>query len=385
MIVSLQPKKRILLPSIVIYILILLGVLIGLFFLIKNYGSSLGGKSQLLVDSLNGAASVYMDDKFLGVTPVDSKEVSSREHKVSVKNDIRQYETSIKFVSGTGVVLNRDIGVSDIFSSGQNFWMEKESADTVLSIVSDPSEAMVYIDNTDVGETPYISSSLSEGEYDLRVEKLGYETQTARINIKKGYKLNVSLNLFPLPVSSEVSLLEGSTDLYGIFSDNVLVTSDTKGWVQALIYWNKTRGINLADLGLNKELVFDFFIDYRGNVYAKDGIQLSGTEEYARLENASKGAYLGRVSDGAGLTQDAKDVYKLLTGGVIGSKRATIQPTGLGWLRVRSTPGLNGAEVGRATVGESYAVLEEVSGWVKIRVSESLEGWVSADYVELSK
>jgi len=28
-------------------------------------------------------------------------------------------------------------------------------------------------------------------------------------------------------------------------------------------------------------------------------------------------------------------------------------------------------------------VLEEQTGWVKIRVSDTSEGWVSADYVEL--
>ena len=64
-------------------------------------------------------------------------------------------------------------------------------------------------------------------------------------------------------------------------------------------------------------------------------------------------------------------------------KQAKIKTTPTGWLRVRSEPSLDGTEITRVDTGGIYRVLEEQTGWVKIRVSDTSEGWVSADYVEL--
>ena len=64
---------------------------------------------------------------------------------------------------------------------------------------------------------------------------------------------------------------------------------------------------------------------------------------------------------------------------------ATIKPTPLGWLRVRETPSLNGKELTKVNSGETFDTLAQEGDWVKIKVSETLEGWVSATYVELSE
>lgn len=58
----------------------------------------------------------------------------------------------------------------------------------------------------------------------------------------------------------------------------------------------------------------------------------------------------------------------------------TINETGTGWLRVRSTPSTSGVEIGKATPGDEYEVLEQENGWYKIEF-EGKEGWVSSTYV----
>ena len=68
----------------------------------------------------------------------------------------------------------------------------------------------------------------------------------------------------------------------------------------------------------------------------------------------------------------------------IGGKKAKVVETGTGWLRVRDAAGLNGVEIARVTVGQEYQVLEETTGWVKIKVSDTVQGWVSSDYVEVA-
>ncbi len=347
------------------------------------------GKSALSAELFFGDGEVFVEDESLGNTPLTSVEVGAGENNVRIKNDIAEYQTTLNFMAGSEVVLKRDLGTSQVFASGQNFWLEKGSSDSVLSIISDPGDADVYLDGTNVGKTPYSTNDLSAGNYDVRVEFAGYESQSARIEINDGHKLNASFTLFPKPVPDKVELLEGSTNLYDVYSDNLVVNSDTDAWVDAILYWNKTRGINLAGAGTNKELVFDFFLDYEGNLYDANGQRLTVDEKTAEtLAGADKAAYLRRFTDGQGLSDAAKETYLglgELGAGIPGGQTATILDTGLGWLRVRSEPSLTGTEIAQVNVGETFAVLEVQEEWVKIKVDDTTEGWVSATYVELSE
>ena len=300
-----QPQKSPKLPTIVIYVLALLGVGLLVYFgisVLKNLGS-LRGKAALSVSVLDGNAEVYLNADYLGATPFDSDDIKAGENKIRVKNERTTYDVALNFMPNSEIVLNRDLGVSDVFSSGQNFWIEKADLGTVLSIISEPAGAKVYVDNTEVGTTPYSTATLSDGEYELRVEKTGYEAQTARIKIQKGFKLNVVMKMFPLPVPITVALLQDAEALYDVHSSESLVTSDAPTWARAIVYWNRTRGINLAGAGVNKDLVFDYLIDYAGRVYDKEGNDITGITD---LGEVIKGAYLRRVSDGPGLTEAAK-------------------------------------------------------------------------------
>lgn len=378
--------------TILLYAVAIAGVGLVVYFggeVIRNL-DKLKGKSVLTANVFHKEAEIYVNDKFLGNTPVEELEVNSGENKITFKSGSRQYETTIEFIPRDNKITHtvgifRDLGTTDLFSSGQEFWFEKEKSDNVIRIVTEPSGATVYIDNTEFGKTPFSSDKLSEGEYSLRIEYPGYESQNARINTRKNHTLNITLKLFPIPVPSKINAFEESPNLYDLSTDNINITSDTESWVKSIIYWNETRGINLADTGMNKEQVFDYFIDYKGNIYGAGGTVLMGDSDLASLSDAERGAYLGRTSDGVGLTKEARDAFEKLTGVGLGGKKAKILETGTGWLRVRDAAGLSGAEVAKVDVGNEYSVLEEGTGWVKIKVSDEIEGWISADYVELSE
>lgn len=373
-------------PKAVVYAFILFGLILLIYFGsgIVKYFPNLKGKAVLSAEVTNGEAQVLVNSTQVGKTPFKSSDVRAGENKITIKNDAGQYETTINFLANTEISIVRDLGISDTFSDGQNFWIEKSASGDVLSVISNPSGASVFIDGTEVGKTPYTSSTLSESGYELKVEYPGYEAQNARIKIQKGYRLNGEVTLFPMPTPYKVDLLEGSTNLYNVTSGNNVVTSDTGQWVKALLYWNKTRGINLAGLGINREPVFDYFLDYKGNLYGKDGSPILSTTGYDSLKDVQKGAYLAKSTDPAGLSQQAKETYDALTKVTVTSgKKATIKETGTGWLRVRDLPGLNGKELARVDVGKSFAVLEEQTGWAKIKVSDTIQGWVSADYITI--
>ncbi len=57
-----------------------------------------------------------------------------------------------------------------------------------------------------------------------------------------------------------------------------------------------------------------------------------------------------------------------------------ILDTPTGFLRVRSEPSLNGSQVGQVLPGEKYDLLDEQSGWYKIKLKDGTVGWVSSEY-----
>ena len=44
---------------------------------------------------------------------------------------------------------------------------------------------------------------------------------------------------------------------------------------------------------------------------------------------------------------------------------------------------MNAAEIAKVDVGKEYAFVEEQTDWIKITVSETIQGWVSKTYVEI--
>ena len=392
MAVSTIRNKQNTLPTLLIYFFGIVGIALVVFFggeLIKNLGS-LGGKSGLAVEVSYGDAQVLVNNKIVGKTPFESKSIKPGTNTVLVRNETREYQTSIKFlpakkdlIYAVGVI--RDLGISDIFSSGQEFWFDKESPEDSLRVISEPSGAEVYLDGTKIGVTPFSSQNISSGDYELKISHTGYEPQIARISVHKGYTLNGLIKLFPYPISGTVTEFAQYSGLYDLSSDNDIIISDTQVWAKAVSYWNQTRGVNIDDVGENKESVFGYFIDFKGNIFDSNGESIVTTEDFERLQGAERGGYLGRGIDGDNLTKEAQEAFSSLSGLAVSGKTATVLSTPTGWLRVRSAPNLSGTEITTVNVGDIFPVIEEGSGWVKINISEDTQGWVSSIYIELSE
>jgi len=390
--VSTIRNKQNTLPTLLTYFFGIVGVALIVFFggeVIKNIGN-LRGKSGLTVEVSYGDAQVLVEQKIVGKTPFESKTIKSGSNTILIRNEAREYQTNIDFlpakkdlIPAVGII--RDLGVSDIFSSGQEFWFDKQSPQDSLRIISEPSGASIFLDGTKIGETPFSSQNISAGDYELKISHDGHEPQIARISVQEGYTLNGSIKLFPYPLVGNLTSFADSPNLYNIGSDNAVINSDTQTWAKAVVYWNQTRGIGIDEVGLNKEKVFDYFVDYKGNIFSSNAEPIITTEDFKMLVDAKRGAYLGRTIDGEGLTKEAGNAFLALLNEGIAEKTATVSNTPTGWLRVRSGPSLSGTEITKVDVGETFPVLEESTGWVKIRISESQEGWVSSTYVELSE
>lgn len=390
---TIMAEKENKLSKFLIYFLGIVGVGLVVFFggQLIQYILNRGGKAGLSVETLNSSASILVDGAKIGESPFTSNAIKPGSRTVTIKNDIRQYQATFNFIpSDNGIIhmvgIKRDLGVSDSFSSGQEFWFEKDNTGNTIRIISEPTGATVYIDGSEVGKTPFSSTSVTPGSYTLVISAQNYESQETQIKIQKGYTLNGNIKLFPYPMPSTVKLMQDSQILYDLSLDNPVATADTQSWAKAVVYWNTTRGATLSGAAGTKEKVFDFFLDYKGNIFDKDGSPVSSAEELNKLGEIKKGGYLGRTADGAGLTAEAKSAFATISGtAVMSAKTATIGATPNGWLRVRDAGSLTGNEIAKVNTGEKYPVLETTKDWVKIKVSETVSGWVSAGYVTVTE
>ncbi len=57
-----------------------------------------------------------------------------------------------------------------------------------------------------------------------------------------------------------------------------------------------------------------------------------------------------------------------------------INETPTGWLNVREDAGTNYPVIGRVNPGETYPLLEENKGWFRIKLNDSNDGWILAQY-----
>lgn len=349
-------------------------------YLLVSRANNSSSKPYLYADVYYSKANVLVDEEPAGETPVENYIVKKGLRKVRFEANGASYATSVTFNPGFPVLIKRDLGVDQVFSAGLDLWSEKASTGSVLSIISEPSDAKVFIDGTDSGQAPYSTDKLTEGAYDVRLEKEGFETISERINIAKDQKVNAAFKLFPLPVPANVDLMSGSTNLYDMVSGNSFVTTNPQTWAKALVYWNKTRGINIMGYGINRELVFKYILDFNGVFYDTQGEVVEADKV---LLGDGKIAYLRRESDGPGVSVQAKESLTKIGTNVAGGKSAKVKDTPTGWLRVRKDASLNGEEIGRVNTGDTVTVLEEKTGWLKVKTSADLEGWASADYLEI--
>jgi hypothetical protein len=63
----------------------------------------------------------------------------------------------------------------------------------------------------------------------------------------------------------------------------------------------------------------------------------------------------------------------------------TILSTPTGWLRVRNGPGTGFEEIAKVAPGEQYLLLEENGSWLKIKIDEETQGWISASYSQINE
>ncbi len=351
------------------------------FFVFKNF-KTITPPASLLVETPNTTAQTFLDDLALDPSPLQKDDLSAGEYNLKLIGGEQIYQTKVELLGGTQTVVRREFGPSDTFSSGEVLWFEKTGNPAAISITSDPDGASVKIDGQDFGKTPLLIEDLEAGTHDLHLSKDFFETRKISVKTADGYQLRISskLALNPLP-TGEIKTIDfgGEKVTVSNLSPTGTLFADAESLKKGIIYWTRTRGLGTTQVKL------DYFVDAEGKIFDAEGKDFDPeTFTGEPVETVAVG-FLGNAGDEE-ISDQAKTSLTSLTKKVLKTPplvdKVKILPTGVGWLRVRSEPNLSGTEVTKVDVGESFPVLSEQAGWVKIKLTDGGEGWVSADFVE---
>lgn len=248
-----------------------------------------------------------------------------------------------------------------------------------LQVLSRPGAAL-FIDNVMKGNTPY-TGTLKAGEYLLKVVPDGIATQAAswqkKISVVTGALTHVDVQLDSTDIASwaDVYWLTGR----GMFDKTSGLTIETEP-SGALIYIdNDEKGVSPLTLenvsqGNHELSVFMPSFSRRSKkINVNPGYQLHAYMKLA-LDPSQKSQYTileptpGTATSAASIKEPANTVRILDT------------PTG--WLRVRYEPTLAASESARVNPGQRFELLEEQSGWYKIKIDGQKEGWISSMYAQ---
>lgn len=251
--------------------------------------------------------------------------------------------------------------ISSLLLSGCSL-MPKKSA---LEVSSYPV-AKIYIDNKEIGMTPYKNNDLKPGIIEVKLKTNDQEWS-------KKVKLQNNINTV---VDWEFGADKKSSGGYVLFLEK---TGDSK---KASLMVNTTPDKSAINIdGQIKGLAPLRFNDI-GQGDKQLSLSFPGHKNLDVFVKAINGYQL--VIDGTlaeeVLNENTPEV--LVTPQIMNNKTVVIKETETGWLRVRDQANNAGKEIAKVKPKENYPILEEVTDWYKIDLGSSQSGWISTKYAE---
>ncbi len=155
-------------------------------------------EGQLRVFSHPGAA-VFIDNTMKGNTPYDNS-LKEGEYLLkvipdSVATQAASWQRKITILTNTLTVVDTQLESTDVASSAEVYWLSQNKGfgtgkESNLSIETEPSGALVYLDNDEKGISPLVLSKLTPGNHELSIFMPGFARRTKKINLNPGYQLN---------------------------------------------------------------------------------------------------------------------------------------------------------------------------------------------------
>lgn len=142
------------------------------------------GRGALNVSSAPSGLAVYVDDMLIGTTPIPGYAVAAGRHAVRVVNpnpadwDMRDWVQEVTVGPG------ETVAVHAVFVG-------------VVTVVSVPFDANVYVDGVLAGTTPLRLRNLAPGLHEVAIQKRGYERMTLPVSVSDTTRQTLKAELKP--------------------------------------------------------------------------------------------------------------------------------------------------------------------------------------------
>lgn len=226
-----------------------------------------------------------------------------------------------------------------------------------ISVLSTPSGALVFLNEKQVGKTPYEDKGLEVGDHVVRLEKEQASWQ-GRVKLTSGTVTVINRDLAEDEASSAGEILN----------------------------LDRGKGLTIISSPTDADIEID------GKAYGKTPVTLNiGAGERTIL--VSHANYLKRsikanlpenfnLTVSVDLALSEADLTTITTPVITQTPIVSVKQTPTGFLRVRDKPSLNGKEIAQVKPGDMLIFLEEQGAWDRVRLSDGTEGFVSSSYVE---
>lgn len=226
-----------------------------------------------------------------------------------------------------------------------------------LSISSEPQEATVFLNEKEVGKTPFEDKNLEAKDYIIRLTK-GAAFWQGRVKLTAGTMTMVNRD----------------------------IASDSASSAGEILTLTKGKGLTVISNPTEADVEID------GKSYGKTPVTVNvDTGEHMILISHTN--YLNRsikadlpnnfnLTVSVDLAISEADLTAIATPVITQTPIVYVKQTPTGFLRVRDKPSLNGKEITQVKPGDRLVLLEEQGSWDRVRLSDGTEGFVSAVYVE---
>lgn len=186
-------RKKLVLLTILVFLFILF--IITRFFLLKN--KDVSGRLKVLSSP---TASIFLNNLIIGKTPFEDK-VKVGEHILKLipegsATDTASWQKKIKVFKNSLTFVDVELGKSEVNTSAEVFTVEKMSSRPKdkdrgeIFVETDPTGAIVYLDNDEKGIAPLILAEVLKGEHEVSVFLPGFFRQTRKVNVTPGFRIN---------------------------------------------------------------------------------------------------------------------------------------------------------------------------------------------------
>jgi hypothetical protein len=271
-----------------------------------------------------------------------------------------------------------------VFLSFQ-FYINRISAKGALQVTANP-QSKVYLDGKYIGQTPLCkceaNDMINSGNYTIRLEpsdsqfgqfeeKISISNSVLTVVDRKFGRAGGSegsiISLSPLKSKDAIELMVVTfPEQAEVLLDNVL-----SGMSPLLLEKNITESdhtLRFKKTGYTEKPV---------RIRTPKGYRLTATIYLAVDDQAlnPSGSQSASVTPSGPLTPSPSPSKAV-------AEKVTILQTPNGFLRVRASASLSGAEISRVASGDTFELLDETTGWYKIALTDGTEGWVSSDFAE---